>query len=129
MGICGDFRWHMRARASRGSSLDRMRIADVLGRPSEVVSPRWWDLPRWWAWLRADGYYEAVLHGPDGVARYYRMRTRTVPRPPAQPITLDGGKRIVPRPVTEEQLREYVRRRHPGALDEQLGVAGGEDEE
>lgn len=128
MGLFGDFRWYMRARASRGSSLDGMHIADVLGRPSEVLAPRWWDLLRWWAWMHADGYYEAVLYGPDGVARFYKLRTRTRVRAYVQPITLAGGKRIVPRPVTREQLERYVQRRHPDALAEQMGVGDGEEE-
>lgn len=126
MGILGDFRWYLRSRASQGRSPDGIWMADMLGRPCEVVAPRFWQLRRWWVWLaKADGYVEHTLFGPDGVARFYRFRTRTLPPQRPVPITLAGGKVVrATAPPIERLARRGADPHRRGERDDDLGRVG-----
>jgi hypothetical protein len=92
--------------------MDGVRTADEDGRHCEVVVPRWWQLRRWWVWLRAPGHTEFFVPvggqtrpRPWRASVFLRFRTRPVPRPAPSPVTLRSGKTLVPGPVDPARLR------------------------
>ncbi len=52
---------------------DRVRMGIGEGGAAiEIVSPRWWDVVRWWAWLRAP--LRVTTGAPAGRTRRWRAR-------------------------------------------------------
>jgi hypothetical protein len=115
-------RWWWRARdiAFRADGVRMSAAAN--GYALEVVLPRWWDVRRWWVWLRAEGELETMLPGRRGHQVFARLRARLVPPPkPAAPPRVRVGEvdpralaaapdpagRLVPDDVLEREGRTH----------------------
>jgi hypothetical protein len=96
MSFWYDAKWRMRMLAAKGMSLDGVRMGDLgTGQVYEVVQPRWWQLRRWWKWLRAPGEVTATLHGPDGKPRLVRLRAVFVVPPKPHDIPVGDGDELL----------------------------------
>jgi hypothetical protein len=91
-----------------GLSMDGQRLGGPNGTTYEVVSPRWWDVKRWWVWLFGKcGTIDLTLHQPDGevVTLTYRVRVPVAPKVPGVPV---GNRRVRVTPVDPSKLQNGV---------------------
>lgn len=115
-----DFRWHLRTRFARGYSLDRVHMGAANGYEAEIVSPRWWDLKRWWIWaFETTGHAEMVLHAFDGNPVFVKVRIRDLQTLKRMPVRVDG-KTLVPGPADPRSLRAHVDPHYRGVPDDVL---------